>query len=40
MVGLVNDEVKPYNSLDLGVTFLASKNVIVILPNLFISNFY
>lgn len=27
--GLMNDEVKPYNSLDLGVTFLASKKVII-----------
>lgn len=27
--GLMNDEVKPYNSLDVGVTFLASKKVII-----------
>ena len=27
--GLMNDEVKPYNSLDLGLTFLPSKKVIV-----------
>lgn len=27
--GLMNDEVKPYNSLDLGLTFLVSKKVIV-----------
>lgn len=27
--GLMNDEVKPYNSLDVGITFLASKKVIV-----------
>lgn len=27
--GLMNDEVKPYNSLDVGMTFLASKKVIV-----------
>lgn len=27
--GLMNDEVKPYNSLDLGLTFLASKKVII-----------
>ena len=27
--GLMDDEVKPYNSLDLGVTFLASKKVII-----------
>ena len=28
----MNDEVKPYNSLDLGVTFLASKKVIIHAP--------
>lgn len=27
--GLMNDEVKPYNSLDLGLTFLPSKKVII-----------
>lgn len=27
--GLMNDEVKPYNSLDLGLTFLVSKKVII-----------
>lgn len=27
--GLMNDEVKPYNSLDVGVTFLPSKKVII-----------
>lgn len=27
--GLMNDEVKPYNSLDVGITYLASKKVIV-----------
>lgn len=27
--GLMNDEVKPYNSLDLGLTFLASRKVII-----------
>ena len=27
--GLMNDEVKPYNSLDVGVTFLAKKKVII-----------
>ena len=27
--GLMNDEVKPYNSLDVGLTFLPSKKVIV-----------
>lgn len=27
--GLMNDEVKPYNSLDVGVTFLANKKVII-----------
>lgn len=27
--GLMNDEVKPYNSLDLGITYLASKKVII-----------
>lgn len=27
--GLMNDEVKPYNSLDVGMTFLASKKVII-----------
>lgn len=27
--GLMNDEVKPYNSLDVGLTFLASKKVII-----------
>lgn len=27
--GLMNDEVKPYNSLDVGVTFLLSKKIIV-----------
>lgn len=27
--GLMNDEVKPYNSLDLGLTFLLSKKVII-----------
>lgn len=27
--GLMNDEVKPYNSLDLGVTFLPSRKVII-----------
>lgn len=27
--GLMNDEVKPYNSLDMGITYLASKKVIV-----------
>ena len=29
LLGLMNDEVKPYNSLDVGVTFLASKKVII-----------
>jgi hypothetical protein len=27
--GLMNDEVKPYNSLDLGLTFLPSRKVII-----------
>ena len=27
--GLMNDHVKPYNSLDLGLTFLPSKKVII-----------
>ena len=27
--GLMNDEAKPYNSLDLGVTFLATKKIII-----------
>ena len=27
--GLMNDEVKPYNSLDVGLTFLPSKKVII-----------
>ena len=29
LLRLMNDEVKPYNSLDVGVTFLASKKVII-----------
>ena len=29
LAGLMNDEVKPYNSLDLGLTFLVNKKVII-----------